>query len=101
MGDVGIVVGILAMMVALGAVFFASVAVRRVEDSSMTLIRSYFDPIKAELTEIRATLADTAKKAHQAEQDCATLKEFQAGVELSLQNVERLLKQLNSPKAAE
>lgn len=31
MNDVGIVVGLLAMMVALGAVFFASVAVTRME----------------------------------------------------------------------
>jgi len=91
MGDVGIVVGILAMMVAFGSVFFASAAVKRIEDNSIKLLRSYLDPVKSELADMKASLSDTKRKADGLEKELAALKAAQGNIEASLQNIETLV----------
>ena len=63
MNEVGIVVGVLAMIVALGAVFFSSVAVKRMEDNNQEMIRAYVEPLKNQLTEMKNDLNATGKKA--------------------------------------
>jgi hypothetical protein len=98
MGDVGIVVSILAMMIAFGSVFFASAAVKRIEDNSLKLLRSYLDPVKSELADMKASLSDAVRKTDGLEKEMAALRELQGNVEASLRNVEMLVAKIPQEK---
>ncbi len=69
MNEVGIVVGVLAMIVALGAVFFSSVAVKRMEDNNQEMIRAYVEPLKTQFNDLKSDLNATVKKADSLERE--------------------------------
>ena len=69
LNEVGVVIGVLAMIVALGAVFFSSVAVKRMEENNQEMIRSYVEPLKAQIDELRNTVNTTSKKADSVERE--------------------------------
>lgn len=77
MNEVGIVVGVLAMIVALGAVFFSSVAVKRMEDNNQEMIRAYVEPLKTQFNDLKSELNSAGKKTDSIEREIKATQKAQ------------------------
>lgn len=94
MNEVGIVVGVLAMIVALGAVFFSSVAVKRMEDNNQEMIRSYVEPLKAQLDQMKAAVNTATKKADSLERELKAAEQARGELAETLTNLDVKVGQL-------
>jgi hypothetical protein len=88
MENVGVVVGVLAMFVALAAVFFSSLAMKKTDDAYDTFLHAHIDPLAAELVEIKGTLNKTKKLAESQQTDFAGLKEIKQDLSAALRDIE-------------
>jgi hypothetical protein len=88
MESVGVVVGVLAMFVALAAVFFSSLAMKKTDDAYDTFLHAHIDPLAAELVEIKGTLNKTKKLAESQQTDFAGLKEIKQDLSVALRDIE-------------
>lgn len=100
MNSLGVVVGVLAMFVALAAVFFANIAMRKVDESSQVFLRSHIDPLAAEIAEIRGTLNKTKKLAESHQGDLAGLKELRQELSGALRDIEVRINELKDAAPA-
>lgn len=98
MSNVAVVVGVLAMFVALGAVFFASLAMKKVDEAAQAVLRAHVEPLAAELAEIKGTLNKTKRLAETQQTEFATLKELKQDLSTTLRDLEV---RLNALKEAE
>ena len=94
MNNIGIVVGILAMFVAMGSVFFASTALRRVESSTEEFVRSHVDPVVSQINELRKLVNETNKVTNTMLKDIEAIKESRDQLESSLSEIEQRLDNL-------
>lgn len=88
MENVGVVVGVLAMFVALAAVFFSSLAMKKTDESYATFLHSHIDPLAAELVEIKGTLNKTKKLADSQQAEFESLKEIKQDLTTALRDIE-------------
>jgi septal ring factor EnvC (AmiA/AmiB activator) len=94
MNNIGIVVGILAMFVAMGAIFFASTAMKKVESSTEDFVRSHVDPVVAQIADIRKTMNETAKQTNLMQKDVEAFTVSRERLENSLSEIEERLDNL-------
>jgi len=97
MENVGLVVGILAMLVALGAVFYASTAMRKIEEFGASFLRSHIDPMGAELRELKANANATKRSVEKLENDIGPVKDLRKEVERSLQDFAKHIEAMKPP----
>jgi|GEM_PF-3221128 hypothetical protein len=88
MNSVGVVVGVLAMFVALAGVYFASLAMKKVDEAYDSFLHSHIDPLAAELVEIKGTLNKTKKVVDAQQSDLAGLKEIKQELTVALRDIE-------------
>lgn len=88
MQSMGVIVGILAMFVALAAVFFASLAMKKTDEAYGAFVRSHIEPLTAELGEIRGTLNKTKKLAEAHQSEFTALKEIKQDLTTALRDIE-------------
>ncbi len=88
MENVGVVIGVLAMFVALAAVFFASLAMKKTDEAYDTFLHSHMDPLAAELVEIKGTLNKTKKLAESQQSEFDSLKEIKQELTVALRDME-------------
>lgn len=88
MENVGVVVGVLAMFVALAAVFFSSMAMKKTDEAYDTFLHSHIDPLAAELLEIKGTLNKTKKLADSQQTQFDGLKEIKQDLTVALRDIE-------------
>jgi hypothetical protein len=100
MENVSVVVGVLAMFVALAAVFFASLAMKKTDEAYDTFLHAHIDPLAAELVEIKGTLNKTKKLAESQQTDFAGLKEIKQDLTDALRDVEIRLNALKEVEPA-
>ena len=103
MQSVSLIVAVLAMFVALAAVFFASLAMKKTDEAYGAFLRSHIEPLSAEVAEIKATLNKTKKLAEAQQNELATIKEIKRDLTAALRDIEvriNALKESAQPRPA-
>ena len=99
MDSVGVVLGVLAMFVALAGVFFSSNAIKRIDEANAAFIKSHLDPLTAELVEIKGALNKTRKLTDAHQNEFASIKEVRKELEVAFRDVEIRLGSLKAAAA--
>lgn len=89
MENIGTVVGILAMIVALAGVFYSSVAMKKVDENNEIFIRAKVAPVAEEVREIKSTVNTLKKDLEKLTEEVGTFKPMREELETSLNKIER------------
>lgn len=96
MDSVGVILGILAMFVALAAVFFSSMTMKKIDEANTAFIKSHLDPLTAELVELKGSLNKTRKLAEGHQSEFAAIKDARKEIATALRDIEIRLESLKS-----
>lgn len=91
MENIGTVVGILAMVVALAGVFYSSVAMKKVDENNEMFIRAKVAPVAEELREVKTNVATLKKDIEKLAADLEGFKPMREEIETALNQIERRL----------
>lgn len=100
MDSVGVVLGVLAMFVALAGVFFSSNAIKKIDEANVAFIKSHLDPLTAELVELKGALNKTRKLAETHQGEFAAIKETRKDLATAFRDIEIRLESLKSATPA-
>lgn len=84
------------MFVALAAVFFASIAMKKIDEANTAFIKSHLDPLTAELVEIKGNLNKARKLAEGHQTEFAAIKEIRKDLTVAFRDIESRLEALKS-----
>jgi chromosome segregation ATPase len=99
MDSIGVVLGVLAMFVALAGVFFSSNTMKKIDEGNAAFIKSHLDPLTAELAELKGTVSKTRKLVETHQSEFAAIKDVRKELATAFRDIEIRLESLKSATA--
>lgn len=96
MDSVGVILGVVAMFVALAGVFFASVAMKKVDDANAAFVKAHLDPLTAELVELKGNLNKMRKLAEAHQSELAAIREVRKDLATAFRDIEIRIESLKN-----
>lgn len=100
MNSIGTIIGVLAILIALAAVFFSSLAMKKADESSQEFIRLHVDPLHAQLSELKTLINATRAVTETLRKDVDGVSGLRTEVEGMLSHLEAKVDQMAAAQSA-